>query len=99
MWHWERLRYISIYDYQGQRTEVIGTAEKIEAYKAMEERFLISMKQSGIIAWVYDIHNNSIVTEKSDHQLFIHAGEISRNDIRLFSVLNIYLGQRELLIC
>lgn len=72
MWHWERLRYISIYDYQGQRTEVIGTAEKIEAYKAMEERFLISMKQSGIIAWVYDIHNNFIVTEKSDHQLFIH---------------------------
>jgi len=63
-WHWERIRYFSIYGPDGARTEVIGTAEKIEAYKSLEERFFISMEQSGLRAFVYDFSTNSIHSEE-----------------------------------
>ena len=52
---WERIRYTAIYDDSGEIIKAIGTAENLNAYKEIEERFSISVGQAGILCGVYDL--------------------------------------------
>ena len=52
---WERVRYTAIYDDAGRVIKAIGTAENLNAYKEIEERFSISAGQAGILCGVYDM--------------------------------------------
>lgn len=108
-WHWERIRLLTVFDEEGVRTEVIGTAERLEAYKELEERFFISMEQSGIAAWVYDFATNSIRNEQQQKSPFdenmpldgypesiIAAGYIHADDVEIYRDLyrRIHAGEK-----
>ncbi len=58
---WFKIRYTVVYDSNGYPIKAIGTAENFDAYKDLENRFLISITQSGISTWVFDIQSKQII--------------------------------------
>ncbi|MBQ9376843.1 MAG: PAS domain-containing protein [Schwartzia sp.] len=55
---WEDVRYTSLRDADGNRIKILGTAANLDTYKQLEERFLATLRQTGIIVGMYDIPNH-----------------------------------------
>lgn len=75
---WERLRYTTIINTKGKIIKAIGTSENLDAYKDLEERFMISTIQSGFFAWIYDIKEKTIIQDKNTRDIYGY-GHIIRN--------------------
>ena len=52
---WEDIRYTSLRDTDGNRIKILGTSANMDTYKQLEERFLATLRQTGIIVGMYDI--------------------------------------------
>ena len=54
-YHWERVRYTRLRDPIGRDARVLGTAQDLDAYKELEERFQATIRQTGIFVGVWDV--------------------------------------------
>lgn len=56
---WQRARYSIISNEPGKRV-AFGTLEDIKEYKSLEEQFNSVLHQNGILAWEYDLINDTL---------------------------------------
>lgn len=67
---WMQLHYSMIFDEAGQPVRAIATAELINDYKELEERFIIAAHQTGVRVWTLDIQNRTIEFIKNEASAF-----------------------------
>lgn len=60
--HWERVRYTRLRDPIGRDARVLGTAQDLDAYKELEERFQATIRQTGIFVGVWDVRTGRYET-------------------------------------
>ena len=77
-YRWEHVRYTSIYDAEGKRVKVVGMSDNLDAFKELEERFMIAMAQVGIATWTYDMRSREI-TENCNADRTYGANRITKN--------------------
>ncbi|MBO4852928.1 MAG: PAS domain-containing protein, partial [Schwartzia sp.] len=73
-YHWERVRYTRLRDVAGREARVLGTAQDMDAYKELEQKFQTTITQTGIAVGVYDIKSHHFeVTYRDQHYEFQNA--------------------------
>lgn len=75
-YHWESVRYTRLRDTAGHEARVLGTAQDMDAYKELEQKFEATIKATGLAVGVYDINNHHFeVTYRDQHYEFTNAPE------------------------
>lgn len=67
---WQRIHYSNILDDTGKPVRAIATAERIDAYKELEQRFIVAARQTGVRVWILEMQNHEIEFMKSDFDDF-----------------------------
>ncbi len=68
-YHWERVRYTRLRDVAGREARVLGTAQDMDAYKDLEQKFQRAITQTGIAVGVYDIRSHRYEVSIRDKHL------------------------------
>ena len=94
-YHWERVRYTRLRDVAGHEARVLGTAQDMDAYKELEQRFQATMRQTGLAVGVWDIrtghyeaffHNRQYEFENAPEDV-IATGTIHSEDVEKYRSL------------
>lgn len=65
-YRWERLKFTSIYDREGNRTKVACFAQAFDDFKQLEKRFTLLTKQANLKIFSYDIKKDTITQYKDN---------------------------------
>ena len=94
---WYRVKYTNTFDENKRPVRAYATAQNIDAYKDLEERFAVNAEQEGILTWVFDIRNRRLFQSEQMAQFFgggavienvpqsiIETGSIFPNDAQAY---------------
>ncbi|MEG1497455.1 MAG: PAS domain-containing protein [Clostridiales bacterium] len=74
---WKRTRFTAIFDEYGKAVWAVATAESINEYKELENRFATVLEQNKIDSWMYDIQEHTIIQNHNTEDIYgIHNMKI-----------------------
>ncbi|MEG2008652.1 MAG: ATP-binding protein [Oscillospiraceae bacterium] len=74
---WKRVRFTTLFDENNKPFRAVATAESIDDYKALENRFTTVLEQNHIDTWLYDIPRHTIIQNHNTEDVYgIHGVEI-----------------------
>ncbi|MEG0784890.1 MAG: histidine kinase dimerization/phospho-acceptor domain-containing protein, partial [Christensenella sp.] len=75
---WKRIRFTTLFDECNNPFWAIATAESIDEYKELENRFITVLEQNHIDTWLYDISRCTIIQNHNTEDIYgIYGMEIS----------------------
>ncbi|MEG0339717.1 MAG: PAS domain-containing protein, partial [Oscillospiraceae bacterium] len=75
---WKRVRFTTLFDEKNMPFWAIATAESINEYKDLENRFSTVLEQNHIDTWLYDLKRCTIIqNHNTEHIYGIHGTEIT----------------------
>ena len=74
VYRWERMRYTRLRDLDGHAVRVLGTSANMDAYKALEEKFQATIRQTGITVGIYDLRTGRYEASFHDRQTVFENG-------------------------
>ncbi|MEG2699617.1 MAG: ATP-binding protein [Hungatella sp.] len=74
---WKRVRFTTLFDEHHKPFWAVATAESINDYKALEQRFATVLEQNHIDTWMYDIKRCTIIQNHNTEGVYgVHNIEI-----------------------
>ncbi|MEG2039149.1 MAG: hypothetical protein RRZ73_05425, partial [Oscillospiraceae bacterium] len=74
---WKRVKFTTLFDEKHQPFWAVATAESIDDYKALENRFTTVLEQNNIDTWLYDMQNHTIIQNHNTESVYgVHSMEI-----------------------
>ncbi|MEG1808316.1 MAG: PAS domain-containing protein [Oscillospiraceae bacterium] len=74
---WKRVRFTTLFDENEKPFWAVATAESINDYKALENRFSTVLEQNHIDTWLYDMSRCTIIQNHNTEDVYgVHAAEI-----------------------
>ncbi|MEG2192872.1 MAG: PAS domain-containing protein, partial [Oscillospiraceae bacterium] len=74
---WRRVRFTTLFDEGGKPFWAVATAESINDYKELENRFSTVLEQNNIDTWLFDIKRSTIIQNHNTEGVYgVHAVEI-----------------------
>ncbi|MEG2605183.1 MAG: HAMP domain-containing sensor histidine kinase, partial [Clostridia bacterium] len=81
---WKRVHFTTLYDDHKQPFWAVATAESVDDYKALENRFSTVLQQNHIDTWLYDLPRHTIIQNHHTEDVYgVHSTEISNVPERL----------------
>lgn len=80
-YQWMKLRFTGVRNHGDEPIKAICTAEVINEYKELEERFTTILNQNGIENWVYDIPRHTIILNKGQHYTWQYDNRLEIGNI------------------
>lgn len=95
-YRWMRVHYSNISDGNAVMSRAIATAEWIDAYKDLEERFLIAARQTGILVWTLDLNEKTTEVFQNDSFAEQIANSFPSTEEKILSSSWIHPSDKEL---